>query len=295
MAEQSLSSNVLTYILRAQKNEQTEYEIYTKLSALSKEESNKKLFARIAAEEKSHYKFWKTYTKQAIKPNGFIVILYLVIARIFGVTFATKLMEKGEQDAQELYKKIKTEVPEAKRIISDEEEHEEKLLKLINEERLSYVGSIVLGLNDALVELTGALAGLTLALQNARLVAVAGLITGIAASLSMAASEYLSVKSEQTQNHKKPLTSAIYTGITYLITVTILISPYFLLAHLYVALATSLVCALLIILFFTFYASIAQDVPFWKRFLEMAALSLGVATLTFIIGYVVRNILHIEI
>ncbi|KKR93955.1 MAG: hypothetical protein UU41_C0016G0002 [Candidatus Roizmanbacteria bacterium GW2011_GWA1_41_13] len=204
-------------------------------------------------------------------------------------------MEKGEENAQDFYSQIKSEVPEAKQIISDEEEHEEKLLQLINEERLSYVGSIVLGLNDALVELTGALAGLTLALQNARLVAVAGLITGIAASLSMAASEYLSVKSEQTQNDKSPLKSAIYTGITYITTVTILILPYFLMPQLFAALAVSLTCALLIILFFTFYASIAQDVPFWRRFLEMAGISLGVATLTFIIGYVVRNVLHITV
>ena len=145
------------------------------------------------------------------------------------------------------------------------------------------------------MELTGALAGLTLALQNARLVAVAGLITGIAASLSMAASEYLSVKSEQTQNDKSPLKSAIYTGITYITTVTILILPYFLMPQLFAALAVSLTCALLIILFFTFYASIAQDVPFWRRFLEMAGISLGVATLTFIIGYVVRNVLHITV
>ncbi|KKR49876.1 MAG: hypothetical protein UU81_C0022G0005 [Microgenomates group bacterium GW2011_GWC1_41_8] len=295
MTEQSLSSNVFSKILKAQKNEQTEHEIYTRLSVLSKESDSKKLFAHIASDEKGHYTFWKNYTKQSVKPNMFLVFLFLTIARIFGVTFATKLMEKGEENAQDFYSQIKSEVPEAKQIISDEEEHEEKLLQLINEERLSYVGSIVLGLNDALVELTGALAGLTLALQNARLVAVAGLITGIAASLSMAASEYLSVKSEQTQNDKSPLKSAIYTGITYITTVTILILPYFLMPQLFAALAVSLTCALLIILFFTFYASIAQDVPFWRRFLEMAGISLGVATLTFIIGYVVRNVLHITV
>lgn len=295
MAEQSLSSDVYNNILRAQKNEQSEYEIYTKLSQLTKDADNKKLFARIASDEKRHYKFWKTYTRQTVKPDAFMIFLFILIARVFGVTFATKLMEKGEENAQDLYTKIKLEVPEAKKIITEEEDHEEKLLKLIHEERMSYVGSIVLGLNDALVELTGALAGLTLALQNGQLVAVAGLITGVAASLSMAASEYLSVKSEIEQNDKNPLTSAIYTGFTYLFTVTILILPYFLLPHLYAALGLSIIFALLIILLFTFYISIAQDVPFWRRFLEMAGLSLGVAALTFIIGLVVRNVLHIDI
>lgn len=64
--------------------------------------------------------------------------------------------------------------------------------------RLSYMSSVVLGLNDALVEFTGALAGFTLALNEPRLVALTGSITGVAAALSMAASEYLSTKSDAT-------------------------------------------------------------------------------------------------
>ena len=47
-----------------------------------------------------------------------------------------------------------------------------------------------------MLEFTGALAGYTFALQNTRLVAVTGLITGVAASLSIATSKYLSTKSE---------------------------------------------------------------------------------------------------
>ena len=105
-------------------------------------------------------------------------------------------MEKGEEKAQTTYEKISKTIPDAKDIVEDEDEHERQLLDLIDEERLRYVGSMVLGLNDALVELTGALAGFTLALQNTRIVAMTGLITGVAASLSMATSEYLSTKSE---------------------------------------------------------------------------------------------------
>ena len=50
------------------------------------------------------------------------------------------------------------------------------------------MGSVVLGLNDELVEFTGALAGFTLALSDHRLIALTGSITGIAAALSMASS-----------------------------------------------------------------------------------------------------------
>ena len=104
-------------------------------------------------------------------------------------------MEKVEGKAQAIYEEISKYVPAAIDIEKDEKEHERKLIDLIDEERLRYVGSMVLGLNDALVELTGALAGFTLAFRNTRLIAMASFITGIAASLSMAASEYLSTKS----------------------------------------------------------------------------------------------------
>ncbi len=134
-------------------------------------------------------------------------------------------MEQGEQAAQVNYAAVAKEIPEAAKYQEDEDKHENQLIDMLDEERLQYAGSVVLGLNDALVELTGALAGLTLALQNVKLIALSGLITGIAASLSMAASEYLSTRSEKTS--KQPVRAAIYTGIAYIITVTLLILALF--------------------------------------------------------------------
>jgi len=83
-----------------------------------------------------------------------------------------KMMENGEEGAKEAYSKLVSAVPEAKEILQDEEEHEKHLVAMIDEERIGYIGSMVLGLNDALVELTGALAGLTLTFQNTRLLLV---------------------------------------------------------------------------------------------------------------------------
>jgi VIT1/CCC1 family predicted Fe2+/Mn2+ transporter len=164
---------------------------------------------------------------------------------------------------------------------------------MLDEERLRYAGSVVLGLNDALVELTGALAGLTLALQNVKLIALSGLITGIAASLSMAASEYLSTRSEETDKH--PVRAAIYTGIAYILTVTLLVLPYLLIQNYIVDLIITLTIAVLIIAGFNYYISVAKDEPFRARFLEMAGLSLGVATFSFIIGFFIRQWLGVEV
>ena len=69
-------------------------------------------------------------------------------------------MERGEQDAQSVYEGISANIPSAREIIHDEDKHEEKLLNMIDKERLRYISSVVLGLNDALVELTDTLAGI---------------------------------------------------------------------------------------------------------------------------------------
>ena len=120
-----------------------------------------------------------------------------------------------------------------------------------------------------------------------------GLIMGLAASLSMGTSEYLSVKAEG--SGKNPVKAALYTGITYVLTVLLLISPYFVTPNVYVNLILALSIALIVILVFSFYVSIAQDISFKQRFGEMAFVSLGIATLSFIIGYVVRSMFNIEI
>jgi VIT1/CCC1 family predicted Fe2+/Mn2+ transporter len=155
-------------------------------------------------------------------------------------------------------------VPDAKAIVKDEDEHERQLMNMIDEERLRYVGSMVLGLNDALVEFTGALAGYTFSLQNTRMVAMTGLIMEVVASLSMATSEYLSTKSEG--NAKDPFKAASYTGIAYVLAVLFLIAPYMLLANVYACISLIMVNAIIVIFLFTFYISVARDLPSERGF-----------------------------
>ncbi len=276
-----------------QRIEITEHHIYKRLAKKVKDPENSKILDQIADDELRHYEDWKKYTQRDIKPNMWDVWKYYLISRIFGFTFGIKLMERGEEKAQKNYAQLKGKVPEIDTWIHEEEIHEQKLLAMLDEERLRYAGSVVLGLNDALVELTGALAGLTLALQNVKLIALSGLITGIAASLSMAASEYLSTRSEDTDKH--PVRAAIYTGIAYIITVVLLVLPYLLIQNYIVDLIITLTIGVLIIAVFNYYISVAKDEPFKARFLEMAGLSLSIAVFSFIIGYFIRIWLDVEI
>jgi len=291
--DRNLTNDQIQTIKQFQKNEITEYYIYSRLSRKIKNQKNAETLQRIGDDEMKHYMFWKKYSKADVKPNWWKVFKFYWIARILGITFGIKLMERGESGAQEAYKKACVFIPEAKQIVDDEDSHEKELIEMLEEKKLDYVGSIVLGLNDALVELTGTLAGLTFALQNTRLIAIAGLITGIAASFSMAASEYLSTKSES--DGATALSSAFYTGLAYIFTVIILILPYLLFSNYFVCLGLTMAFAVLVILFFNYYIAIAKDLNFKKRFLEMFFISMGVAAFTFGIGYLIRIFLGVDI
>jgi len=288
-----LSEEIHRKILEFQRTEITEHHIYVRLAKTINSPENARILRHIAKDELRHYKELKKYSHAEVQPDWFRVWWYYLISRAFGYTFGIKLMEQGEEQVQNSYSQVAAVIPDAARLQHEEDEHEEKLIAMLSEERLQYAGSVVLGLNDALVELTGALAGLTLALQNVKLIALSGLITGIAASMSMAASEYLSTRSEDTA--RQPARAAIYTGIAYIITVALLVLPYLLFENYYLDLAITLTTAVCIIAVFNYYISVAKGESFRERFLEMAGLSLSVATLSFIIGYFIRQWLGINI
>ena len=289
-----ISKKALAIIKKMQQSELTESVIYEKIAKFAKGEENKKVLLRLAKEEKQHYEIWKRYTNVEMKPQKFKIFKYKLLARIFGFTFAVKLMEKGEENAQSEYDLLASEVEESVLIKQQEEEHEKALLEMLDEERLKYVGSMVLGLNDALVELTGSLAGFTFAMQNTKLIALSGLIIGISATFSMASSEFLSARSE---GRKDAFKSCLYTGIAYLITVVLLITPYLIFnnAQYMIALGCMIGVVLLIITVFTYYTSVAQSKPFKSRFFEMAIISVTVAVISFVVGILAKQLFGVDI
>ena len=289
-----ISDASLNIIKQMQQNELTESVIYEEISKFAKGDNNKATLRRLSQEEKAHYEIWKSYTGIEMKPETMKVFKFKMLARILGFTFAVKLMENGDDHAQEDYARLASEVEESVMIRSQEEEHEAALLQMLDEERLQYVGSMVLGLNDALVELTGSLAGFTFAMQNTSLIALSGLIIGISATFSMASSEFLAARSEGRTDAFK---SCTYTGIAYLLTVVALVTPYLLLSNEYylVALACMLGIVILIIAGFTYYTSVAMDQPFKSRFMEMAGISISVAVLSFVVGILAKHFLGVDL
>ena len=288
-----IKPDLLEKLLFLQREELNGQILYEKLSQIVRDSHNRQVLKRISEEEKKHYKMWKKNTQSNVSPNHLKINIYFWLAKILGPTFGIKLMENDEEKTQYAYLSLMKRFPDAKKMLIEEEKHESKLVDMLNEERLKYAGSVVLGLNDALVELTGALAGFTFAFQNTQLIALAGLITGISASFSMAASEYLSNKAEGSE--QDPLKSSIYTGIAYIFTVIFLVLPYLLIGNPLLCLLWTILNAIIIIAAFNYYLSVVKDLSFRKRFLEMSAISLGVAFFSFIIGILIRQWFNIDI
>lgn len=285
-----MKEEIKKILIRFQKYELTEHIIYSRLSARANS-ANSKILKKISEDELKHYNILKGYSKMDIKPDKWMILRYLLLSRILGITFAIKLMEKGEEKAKFKYKTLFEDVPETKSIVYDEEEHERILIKTIDEDLVKHIGSMVLGLNDALVELTGALVGFTFALKDVTQIGMAGLITGIAASLSMASSEYLSTKTEKGKN---PFKSSLYTGSAYLFVVLLLVTPYFLFSDYKTAFIITITNVFLIIFFFNIFVSVVREVSFKRSFLEMFLICTGVSVISFIAGIVLRSWLGVH-
>lgn len=288
------SKKARNLMLAFQQDEVNSAAIYAHFAKCSKDNRNCEILNQIAQDEAHHAAIWKKYTDKDLRPNKLKVWWYRFLMSILGYTFVTKLLELHEYDGIQGLEQLKKEVPEVAGIIADEKAHEQQLIDMLDEDRLNYVGAMVLGLNDALVELTGTIAGLTFVLMNNNLIALAGIITGIAATLSMAASNYLA---ERADGNPHALKASVYTGVAYLITVVCLVLPYLLFPlKMYLA---ALICMIAVVVFlvfiFNYYIAVVRTEAFWPKFLEMSGISLSVALISFLIGLAAKLCFGIDV
>ncbi len=291
-ARKKITASEMKDFLAMQRSEAEAVIIYSMLIKPKTGDKNARVLLQLAKEEKRHYALLKAYTGTDVRPGRVAVLTIILAARILGPTFALKLLERGETRAIAQYSRYRKKYPDVAAIAEDEKKHEYKLIGLLREEKLNYMGSVVLGLNDALVELAGALVGFSFALSSTRLIGIIGLITGISAALSMAASEYLSTRAEGGDN--SAVKASVYTGIAYILTVAVLVAPYLVLDNRYLSLGIMFLCALTIIALFNYYYSVVKDESFRARFAEMALLSGGVSLVSFLMGLALKRYTGID-
>ena len=266
-----------------QKNEITEYHIYKYLSGKASGIKNRRILSQIADDEMRHYNVWKNYTRKDVGPDRFRVWFYTMVSMLFGFTFGLKLMENGEKKVHALYSRFPGSLREVQGIIREEEEHEQALLMLLDDNRLKHTGAIAFGLNDLLIEVTGVLAGLTLVFHNPTVVALTASITGIAATITLAASG-----SNQAEGNKS-FAASLYTGVACMMTVMALIAPYLFFEDCFISLGLSSCIALCMTGFINYFLSVSRDLPFKSRFLETLLLGSTVAALSSLAGYAIHS------
>jgi VIT1/CCC1 family predicted Fe2+/Mn2+ transporter len=280
------------------RDEYIDHRVYSYLAKIEKNEERKKILENFGKMEHEHYIFWKSLMKKEMKDSSLDNIrikLFILFKYIFGLIFTIKLMERNEKRVIEEYKKLINKFEgETKQklelIIKDEIEHENFWMNQMKDETTRYLGFIILGLADAIIEITGVHAGFLGVTASTIIAGIAGLVVGISASLAMASAAYLQAKQDEGSN---PRISAIYTGVFYILAAVALATPYFMTHDMLVAFLSSLVIAVMLIGFFNFYSSVIFERKFAKEFLTSTTIILVTASISFIVGEILGNIFGI--
>lgn len=167
------------------------------------------------------------------------------------------------------------------------------ILRFMNKKcSFKYAGAMVLGMHDALVEITGILAGLAFAVDSRRVIVMTGAIPAVAASLSMAAANYMA---ERTNKNPHAFICAMYTGAMYVVTSAAVILPFCLIPNRGWALGIMGLIAVGIIFIFNLIIGRDGARSFIERFTEMLAVCVGVSVTSFAIGQAAKFFLGVNI
>ncbi len=165
-------------------------------------------------------------------------------------------------------------------------------LVMENKNGFKYTAALVLGMHDALVELSGIIAGLTFAINDTKVIIMTGAIAAVAASLSMAAANY---QAQRADDNPHALTAALYTGAMYVVTSALLIFPFAVVPNKFWALGIMGLIATLIIFGFNCAIGFTTRRPFLRRFAEMLLICAGVSVVSFVIGMAAKYFMGVQI
>jgi VIT1/CCC1 family predicted Fe2+/Mn2+ transporter len=281
------------------KDELTDYTVYTRLSSAipASKPKLKEALSKLAEAERRHYDFWKKYSSRDVKPSSSKVTFVLFLKWIFGLTFVVKYLERHEAVVIARYKSLSGSIPESdkpvfEQMLRDEEEHEDLFMQEMQGGYVIYISFIILGLADALVEISGIHAGSLGIYKSTELAGLAGVIAGAAASIAMASAAFAQAKQGFQGSASK---SAVYTGVSYFITAVILATPYFLTRVMLTALAGSLSLAVILVAFTSYYSAVISGKAFRRDFFEIAGIMFGATIALYALGSFISIVFGITV
>lgn len=272
-------------------HEYTDSKMYEKLAETVPEDSPfAGILMQLSATEQKHYGFWKKYAQDE-KPKLDHLKLYwvLFLRRVLGLTFASRYLDRHENSVVNEYQTIAGLIPAEDRaafdeMVADEQQHEQEFARKVESAAIRYISFVVLGLADALVEISGIHAGSLGIYDRTEIAGLAGVVAGGAASLAMASAAYAQAKQGFQGSAKL---SAVYTGVSYFVSAVFLATPYFLTSNMVFALSTSLTLAVVMLALTTYYSTVIANKPFTKDFLEILLILLGATVALYVFGYAV--------
>ncbi len=297
--EQSIVSPELADVARAAcRDEYTDYKVYLALTKYEKNQKFREALTGLGETERGHYEFWKKYAPDAHVSAIRLRVYFVQMLRVLlGLTFTLKFLERHENAVVRRYKQVQHLVPMEDRarfdqMLADEEHHENYLMEGIGEDRVKYMSFIVLGLADAVVEVAAIHAGSLGIYNRTEIAGLAGVVAGMAASIAMASAAYAQAQQGFAGSARK---SAIYTGVSYLVTAVLLALPYFLTGFQLTALVSSLIVGMILVAFITYYDTVISGRVFKRQFMELAGIILAATAALYVVGLVIRNVLGITI
>ena len=273
-----------------------EFSDYTLYDRLSKTVSPDSPFAKVLEElsntEHGHYEFWKKYVPNEEPKLGKLKLYWILFLRRFlGLTFATRYLDRHESKVVVEYNALEHLIPDSDKaayqeMVADEREHEKAFAMKVESSAVRYIAFVVLGLADALVEISGIHAGFLGLFNKTEIAGLAGVMAGGSASLAMASAAFAQAK----QGFKgSARLSAVYTGVSYFVTAIILATPYFLTSNMVYALSASLTLAVVILIITTWYSIVIQQKPFFRDFIEILLILFATVAIVYALGYLVSS------
>lgn len=207
-----LEESITEKTLKGLKDEVFASQFYARLARIYGVKSIQAKLEEICRMETRHASFWLGFlakrgqSREAPRPNTFMISAKSVIARALGLGLTLSVLERGEQDAVDLYSEIldrpeldSEEKAELRRVMEDELLHEHMFIEegLGYEGFRTYIRDAVLGMNDGLVQILSVTTGLAGAYANPIGVALGGLIVAISGALSMGIGVYASVRAQR--------------------------------------------------------------------------------------------------
>lgn len=289
-------------------DEYGDYAIYKRLSKaykrtlgrLSPARRNKlsDVFEKLSETEYEHYEFWRKYSPNTeAKVSKLKLYGIIIFAAVFGATFAVKFLERHEESTIKQYKTVEQYIPQEDKsrfqeMVRDEQGQEVDLAAQVQSSFVKYMSFVVLGLADAIVEVSGIHAGSLGIYKSTELTGLAGIIAGAAASMAMASAAYAQAK-QGFQGSAR--ISAVMTGVSYFVSAVFLATPYFLLRNAVDAMTASLTIAVIILAFTSYYNSIISGSHFVRDFLELAGIMFGATVVLFFFGEAMRAYFGISV